>query len=521
MTIKKHLSFTSLREGLSSAFNKVVDWRQQKKVTISIHDALMSGFACMHFQDPSLLQFQKRMQEDQHRNNLETLFNVKDIPKETQMREIIDGVDSDYLRPIFKDFYLRLQRGKYLERYQIFPNLYYFPIDGSQFYSSEEVNCAQCLVKEHKEGCPTFSHQVLQGGIMHPDCSEVIPFMPEQIVNGDGGTKQDCEMNAAKRFIKKLRKDCPQLNLLIGGDALFSKQPIIEDVLSLRMHYLFAAKPNDHKYMMEWLEAYPKLNQIEFVDDKGRTHEYEWMNGVPLNGQKDSINVNFLRCTITGQNKKGKEEILYRNSWVTDLDILGGYDLLPMSQLSGGTCEKAEAGKIYIDEVKRVYLVRGPDGLPKSGNFPEGINLVNLNDNLNNEALKTKILAHTSKKGHTLTEGNVITLVKAGRCRWKNENECFNVMKNHGYCMEHNYGHGNENLAFNFYLLTLLAFFFHQIFELTDGQYQACRKKFGSKKHMWEKLRSWIDIIIFESWEKLLEFALAPKTGLLIWAQPP
>lgn len=71
---------------------------------------------------------------------------------------------------------------------------------------------------------------------------------------------------------------------------------------------------------------------------------------------------------------------------------------------------------------------------------------------------------------------------------------------------------------FNFYLLTLLAFFFHQIFELTDSQYQNCREKFGSKKHLWEKLRSWIDIIIFETWEKLLEFALAPKKGLLIWS---
>jgi hypothetical protein len=61
----------------------------------------MSGFACMHFQDSSILQFQRRMQEEQHRNNLETLFNVKDVPKGTQMREIIDGVDSNCFRPIF------------------------------------------------------------------------------------------------------------------------------------------------------------------------------------------------------------------------------------------------------------------------------------------------------------------------------------------------------------------------------------------------------------------------------------
>jgi len=86
----------------------------------------------------------------------------------------------------------------------------------------------------------------------------------------------------------------------------------------------------------------------------------------------------------------------------------------------------------------------------------------------------------------------------------------FNVMKNHGYYMEHSYGHGKKNLAFNFYLLTLLAFFIHQIFELTDRQYQLCRKKFGSKRHLWETLRAYIKIIVFETWEALLAFSLAP-----------
>lgn len=534
MKIKKHLSFTGLRTKLSEEFNKIIDKRQESKVKISIHDAMMSGFAAMYFQDPSLLQFQIRMQEDQHRNNLETLFEVEKIPKETQMREIIDDVDSDSFSPIFKDFYLRLQRGKHLEQFQIFPNLYYFPIDGSQFYSSNDVHCDQCLVKEHKkytrtlvglkgepnpngksrgyylyrklndetvyvlvvhtkdchetlnlserlkhseiedrlaldwpensekvlsletelveiiranckhsqhvEASLTYSHQVLQGGIMHPDCSQVIPFMPEQIVNSDGATKQDCEMNGAKRFVKKLRQQFPQLGLIIGGDALFSKQPIIEDVVSQRMHYLFVAKPSDHKVMMEMLDELGELNKFEFLDEKGNKHCYEWRNNVPLTGQRDTVFVNFLRCEITGKNKKGEEAILHRNSWVTDINI---------------------------------------------------------------------------------SEENIAILVKAGRCRWKNENEVFNVMKNHGYYMERNYGHGKKNLAFNFYLLTLLAFLFHQIFELTDRQYKACRKKFGSKRHLWEKLRAYIDIIIFETWEKLLEFALTPKKGLLQWAVPP
>jgi hypothetical protein len=429
MKIKKHLSFSSLRKKTSEIFRSVPDARQQSKINISIHDAMMSGLACMHFQDPSLLAFQIRLEEAQHQNNLKTLFDIKKIPKETQMREIIDHVPSEHFRPLFKDFYLRLQRNKTLEGFQIFKGVYYFPIDGSEFFSSKEIHCSQCLTKEYKEGEKTHSHSVLQGGIMHPDCSEIIPFMPEHIVNADGASKQDCEMNAAKRFVTKLREDFPQLGLIIGGDALFSRHPLITDVLRLNMHYLFAAKPTDHKYMMKWLDDYGQLSGVNFIDEKGREHQYEWMNEVPLHGGKESIEVNYLRCTISGKNKKGVEEILYKNSWVTDI------------------CISSE---------------------------------------------------------------NINILVKAGRCRWKNENECFNVMKNHGYCMGHNYGHGEKNLAFNFYLLTLLAFTMHQIFELSDRLYQACRKKLGSKKHLWETIRSYIKIIIFDTWERLLEYVLNP-----------
>ena len=113
------------------------------------------------------------------------------------------------------------------------------------------------------------------------------------------------------------------------------------------------------------------------------------------------------------------------------------------------------------------------------------------------------------------------TFVRAGRCRWKAENECFNVMKNHGYCLDHSYGHGEKNLCFNFYLMTLLAFFFHQIFEATDDLYKASRKKFGSKRHMWETLRTYIKIIVFETWEELLDFALTPTRYRLVQGQAP
>src|SRR4030042_1649609 len=94
MHTKKHLSFSALRKMFSSRFLEIADFRQEGKVEHTIHDVLMSGFAMMFYQDSSLLEFQQRLQEAIHKNNLQTLFQVESIPKDSQMREVIDEVES-------------------------------------------------------------------------------------------------------------------------------------------------------------------------------------------------------------------------------------------------------------------------------------------------------------------------------------------------------------------------------------------------------------------------------------------
>jgi hypothetical protein len=114
-----------------------------------------------------------------------------------------------------------------------------------------------------------------------------------------------------------------------------------------------------------------------------------------------------------------------------------------------------------------------------------------------------------------VTEHNVSTLVKGGRARWKIENETFNTLKNQGYHIEHNFGHGKKKLFTIFFILNLLAFYVHQILELTDPLYHRVRyTKFSSRKEYWNQLRCTIRILIFPGWESLLQFILDPEKGI-------
>ena len=124
--------------------------------------------------------------------NLTTIFGVSSIPENTQLRIIVDKVDSECFRPVFKEYLGRLQRGKHLEQYQFSDGKYICNIDGTQFFSSKKVDCPQCLTATHENGKITCSHKVLQGVIIHPDIKQILSLMPEQIVNSDGTSKQDC-----------------------------------------------------------------------------------------------------------------------------------------------------------------------------------------------------------------------------------------------------------------------------------------------------------------------------------------
>ena len=433
MHTKKHLSFNGLRKTISKRFLQIEDYRQKGKVDHSLHDCFMSGFAMMFMQDPSLLEFQKRMQEIIHENNLQTVFNVSSIPKDTQIRDVLDNASNDEIENIFSDFFRLLQRGKQLERFQFLDGYYLIPLDGSGYFSSEKISCPGCLIKTPQKGNVRYEHQILQAVMVCPGEKQVIPLAPEPIRNTDGTIKQDCEINAAKRILKKVRKAHPQLKIIISGDDLYSKQPFINELKKKKMSFILVAKPTDHKILYEWIEGLKKIDKVfslKYTDLKGREHLYEWINDIPLNGTKDADNVNYFEYHLIVEGK-----VTYHNSWVTD---------------------------IVVDK------------------------------------------------------NNVKELVKGGRARWKIENENFNTLKNQGYHIEHNFGHGKKNLSFTFFLLNLIAFFMHQIFELTDPIYQTCRKKFSARKEYWNQLRCTFRILLFQDWENLLKFVICPPDS-----QPP
>ena len=107
---------------------------------------------------------------------------------------------------------------------------------------------------------------------------------------------------------------------------------------------------------------------------------------------------------------------------------------------------------------------------------------------------------------HDLNDENLVEIVRAGRARWKVENESNNVLKTKGYHLEHNFGHGQDHLCELLVSLNLLAFLFHTTLDLLHRTYIEVRALLVIRKNFFQDIRTLTRYLWFESWQALLEF---------------
>ena len=502
MDPRKQLSADGLIGIIRHEYGKIPDHRKDpERADIRMLDAAMSGYATFSLKCPSLLNFQDRILSVEEGENIKSLYGIETVSSDTRMRELLDPVDPKYIASPFNKIFAAAQRGKVLEPYLWkVNNSYLAPMDGTGYFSSTKVKCDSCLVKEYLpeeakkikkeitdefkkemedelkskdktkkneakikleirieeelnkrleemdiEKEKTYHHQLLGLALVYPGNNVVIPFCPEPIINSDGSTKNDCEINAGKRLLARTRREHPHLRMTITGDDLYSRGPFIK-LLGKDQHdmdYILVAKESSHPYLFDYVASLEKIpvfereglstvHNLEIVESKGEkvikkiTHTFRYVNKVPLNDENSDLLVNFLEYWETEEytDKKGifHESVKFHSSWVTCIEI---------------------------------------------------------------------------------TNDNVYLIMRGARARWNIENCVFNTLKNQGYNLEHSYGHGEQNLSTNFALMMMLAFLVDQILAACCGLFKKALGKLKTKVRLWEEIRTLLRYFKFDSWEML------------------
>jgi hypothetical protein len=199
---------------------------------------------------------------------------------------------------------------------------YLVALDGTGYFSSQQMHCASCLERHHRKGIITYAHQMLGAALIHPDRRAVMPLMPAPMVKHDGTGKNDCERNAAKRLIVKLRQDHPHLTLMVTEDSLSSNAPHIHVLQDHDLHYILGVKEGDHAALFKHVAAAEHAGRVTSYErddaETGVRHRFRCVSDLPLNEAQADLRVNFLECWEWD----GDQEQHCR--WVTDLRVNKG-----------------------------------------------------------------------------------------------------------------------------------------------------------------------------------------------------
>jgi hypothetical protein len=323
-----------------------------------------------------------------------------------QITALLDGINPDSVSGVFNKNLHTLDEWGCLKGFRCLDGGVLLALDGVWYFSSEQIHCGHCL-HTTKEGATTYYHSTLAGTLVKPGNTAVSPVAPEMITNAGSSKnkKQDCELNAAKRWIIKHADKHKWLSPALLGDDLYSNFPFCKEVLEHGYSFIFTCKDDSHPWPAETIQN-SFLQESSRREWNGRhhlTYTYKWLNGVEIRDNKETLMVNYL-------------------------------------------------------------------------------------------SLKT------------IASDNAAHLASCARSRWKIENEHANVLKNHGYNLEHNFGHGKTHASEMFCLLNLLAFQMHSLLGIADEDYRKARAYARRRDEFFNELRVLMRRNLFESWQQLIVF---------------
>lgn len=320
MTVSATIGPQALISAMLAGFSDLRDLRKGRNKQYRVEDALMSAFSLFFMQSSSFLQYQRQMATKKGRSNAKSLFGIEQIPCDNQIRSLLDPVAASAVCSGFESLHQCLEANGKRHPYKCFEQGYLVALDGTEYFSSQEVHCPQCSQRHHRNGRVSYFHQVVTPVMVKPGCNQVLNLAPEFIRPQDGHDKQDCETAAAKRWIEAHPIADTDVGVTLLGDDLYSRQPMCQTVLEHGYGFIFVCLQTSHEELYEWLEYLEKAGEMKqhqvcrYQGAKPLLYQFRYVNRVPLNAQQPALEVNWCEVTVID---KRKNKQVYFNTFVT------------------------------------------------------------------------------------------------------------------------------------------------------------------------------------------------------------
>lgn len=250
--------------------------------------------------------------------------NLDEMPHYDTLNYYLEKLSPECLAEVRRKMVTSLIRGKHFNRGRLLGKYWRIILDGTGLFCFHEKHCDNCLcsTKKTEDGkkVKLYYHKVLEAKIAFSD-NVVISLGTEFIENeNEDVSKQDCEVNAAKRLLAKIKKEYPRLPICIQGDALYAAESFMRQCREYNWKYLLTQKEKRQKNLSEGFEWIRSGGEVErytgLCKEEGNGC---YANHVEVVAGKQEI-MNILEYEYESQKEEGKKRKI-RFQWITNIEL--------------------------------------------------------------------------------------------------------------------------------------------------------------------------------------------------------
>lgn len=308
---------------LTKWIQEMEDPRNQSYITYNQSDlgylAILKNVCSRH----SMRQMEESFNEENCIDTLRLMSgnkNLDEMPHYDTLNYYLERLSPSCLSELRKKMVASLIRGKQFNRGRLIGEYWRVILDGTGLFYFKEKHCDNCLcttrILEDGKKIRLYHHKVLEAKIVLSD-KVVISLGTEFIENeNEDVSKQDCEMNAAKRLLTRIKKEYPRLPICIQGDALYATEPMMKLCKENQWQYIFTQKDSRQKLLNEsfkWIKEGSGAIKTENLCKENGTSFYA--NHVEeVAGKTEVMNV-YEYCYINEKN----EEVRFQ--WISSIEL--------------------------------------------------------------------------------------------------------------------------------------------------------------------------------------------------------
>jgi hypothetical protein len=289
-------------------------------------DAALSAFSVFFTPSPSFLAYQRSLEQAQGNNNARTLFDVHNIPSDNPIRSLLDATPPGTLKPVYAFLFNALEQAGVVDSCRSFNGTLLLALDGTGYFSSQALHCGCGSSRTHANGQVTPCHTALTPVLVKSGGDKGIALAPEFVTPQDGAAKQDCEINAAKRWLAAHGAALARLKTTVLGEDPYCHEPFGRELLAQGLDFILVCKPSSHATVFEWLAhlarngAVHTVTRTRWTGRRRETDTYRYAHAIPWRDADDALAVNG--CELVTTNDSGK--VWYRNAFATSLALDDG-----------------------------------------------------------------------------------------------------------------------------------------------------------------------------------------------------